>query len=383
MNIYNYPTKIYSGKDSLNAFVEAISSKSHKKILIVTDTNLIKIGLTKNLTDLLDKNHILYTYFSETHPNPIEADVEQGTKIYKGNNCDAIIAFGGGSPMDTAKVIKIMATHPEPISQYDEAAGGDQLIQNKMPPIYAIPTTAGTGSEVGRSGVIIMRDTGKKTIFFHPRLMPDIAVLDPTLTLDLPKNITAATGLDAFTHNLEAYFCPAFHPIADGIALQGLEMIIDWLPIAYNEGKNLQARENMQIAAAMGATAFQKGLGMIHSLAHPLSTRYGMHHGLTNALLLPFAVEFLENSKLSEEQNNKISRVKDLFNNRNFHEGNLSKGCRHFIETLGIKLGLSHHHVPKNDLESLSVEAFQDPCHLGNMIPVKPEDLLNVYEQAF
>lgn len=382
MNQYNFPTIILSGQGALTEFVNRLKAKSHQRVLIVTDETLKACGLLDNLTSLLDEQQVAFSLFAETHPNPVEEDVVKGTAVFKDTQCDSIIAFGGGSPMDAAKAIKIMAAHSSPLAQYDDAKGGDQMITEPMPPLYAIPTTAGTGSEVGRSAVIILAETGKKAIFFHPDLIPDIAVLEPQLTAGLPPHLTAATGIDAFVHNLEAYLSPGLHPMADGIALEGIELVLDWLPKAVDDGQNLKARERMLIAAAMGATAFQKGLGMIHSLAHPLSSRYNMHHGLANALLLPAGISFIEASDLNTDQRSRIDRVRSLFEKRGIN-GSLADCCRQFVESLGISLGMSGHGVLKSDLKALSIEALADPCHQTNMIPVGLDDLLNVYRASF
>ncbi|MDB5102943.1 MAG: iron-containing alcohol dehydrogenase [Fibrobacteres bacterium] len=383
MQQFNFPTIILYGEGSLNALAERIRGQV-RHVLIVTDATLVKAGLAAKVTAALQApGGIKATVFDGTHPNPIEEDVEKGLEAYKGNGCDALIALGGGSPMDTAKVIRFMAAHAGPLAQYDDAKGGDKLIVNAMPPLYAIPTTSGTGSEVGRSGVIILRATGKKTIFFHPRLMPDIAVLEPSLTAGLPPHITAATGIDAFTHCLEAYFVNAFHPLADGIAQEGIRLILKHLPIAYAEGSNLESRGAMQMAAAMGATAFQKGLGMIHSLAHPLSARYNTHHGLANALLLPAAIAFLEAKPLDDGAKVKLERVQDLFGEAGLAKATLSESCRNFFAILGVPFGLRNHKVPEGELEGLSQDAFEDTCHASNIIPVKREDLLAVYKAAY
>lgn len=382
MQQYNFPTTIYCGRGSMQALAETLKEKNHSRALVVTDSTLQKIGVLDMLTSLLDERGIPHAVFADTHPNPTELDVENGVRAFRENGCDSLIALGGGSPIDTAKVIKIMAAHPAPLEQYDEGRGGDRLITNPMPPLYALPTTAGTGSEVGRSAVIIMPGSGKKTIFFHPSLMPDIAVLEPELSAGLPPHITAASGIDALTHSLEAYFAPGLHPMADGIALEGIGLVLDWLPLAVRNGENLEARERMLLAATMGAVAFQKGLGMIHSLAHPLSTRYGMHHGLANALLLPYGVRFLEQADLSGERKSRIARVRSMFTERGSDSGALSESCKNFVESVGIRLGLLAHDVPEDDLEGLSDEAFGDPCHAYNMVPVTREDLLSTYRAA-
>jgi alcohol dehydrogenase class IV len=382
VNQYNFPTLILSGQGALAEFVNRLKAKNNQRVLIVTDETLKACGVLEKLTSLLDAQQVAFSVFAETHANPVEKDVEKGTAVFKDSQCDSILALGGGSPMDAAKAIKIMATHKPPLAQYDDAKGGDQRITEPMPPLYAIPTTAGTGSEVGRSAVIISAETGKKTIYFHPDLLPDMAVLEPELTVGLPSHITAATGVDAFVHCLEAYFAPGFHPMADGIALQGLELVLDWLPEAVKNGQNLDARERMLIAATMGAAAFQKGLGMIHSLAHPLSSRCNMHHGLANALLMPAAISFIENATLDTDQRNRVKRVQALFADRRYPSGSLSEMSLQFIKNLGIAPGLSSHGVLENDLELLAKEAFEDPCHPTNMIPVGFADLLFVYKVA-
>ena len=377
MNQYNFPTTILSGQGALVEFIQRLKGKSHQRMLIVTDNIIKSLGLLDQLTGPLAENGIAFDIFSDVHPNPIEDDVEKGTAVFKEQGCDSIIAIGGGSPMDAAKAIRILAAHPLPLAQYDDAIGGFEKITEPMPALYAIPTTAGTGSEVGRSAVIILRKSGKKAIFFHPRLIPDMAVLEPKLTEELPPHITAATGMDAFIHCLEAYFAPGLHPMADGIALQGMELILDWLPEAVKDGHNLDARERMLIAASMGATAFQKGLGMIHSLAHPLSSRHGLHHGLANALLLPAGIAFLEQADLNQEQASRIGRIWSMFEKQQRPADSLAQHCKNFIVDLGIHPRLSGHGITEADLEALSVEAFEDSCHQSNMIPVTRADLLS------
>jgi 4-hydroxybutyrate dehydrogenase len=379
---YNYPTTILLGQGALSEFAKRLKDKSHKKVLIVTDKTLEEIGIVKKLSDVLSAMNISYDVYSDTRPNPIEEDVEKGVVAYQTGNCDSIIGLGGGSPVDVAKVIKIMVSNPPPLSQYDDAKGGDSLIKKSMPPLYAIPTTSGTGSEVGRSGVIIMRDTGRKTIFFHPELLPSIAVLEPELTAGMSPFLTAATGMDAFVHCLESYFVNMFHPMADGIALQGIELILKWLPVACKKGKDLEAREKMQIAASMGAVAFQKGLGMIHSMAHPLSSLYGIHHGLANAILLPDSILFLEQSTLSVEQIAKIQKVRAIFAESGMGRESLSESCRTLCDTVGIKMGLLRHNIPESDLEKISTEAFKDGCHATNMVKVTQEDFKKVLKAA-
>jgi len=379
---YNYPTTILLGQGSLAEFGKRLKAKKHEKILVVTDKTLEEMGIVKKLTDVLSSQGIAYDLYTDIHPNPIEEDVEKGVIAYRSGGCDSIIGLGGGSPIDVAKIIKVMVSNPPPMAQYDDAKGGDALIKGPMPALYAIPTTSGTGSEVGRSGVIILRDTGRKTIIFHPELLPSIAVLEPELTAGMPPFLTAATGMDAFVHCLEAFFVNMFHPMADGIALQGLELVLTWLPIACKNGKDLNAREKMQIASSMGAVAFQKGLGMVHSMAHPLSSLYGLHHGLANALVLPDSILHLEQSHLSVEQMAKIQKVRAIFAECGLARPSLSESCRAFCEMVGIPMGLSKNRVPADGLARLSAEAFKDGCHGSNMVPVKENDFLKVLKAA-
>ncbi len=384
MKQFNYPTTIYFGEGALAAGAEQIARFGIKKPLLVTDETLAQIGLVETVVTELKGAGVAPVVFDRVHPNPTDEDVEQGTRCYRENGCDGLVALGGGSPMDAAKVIGIMAQHSDPLSQYDDAKGGDQKIEGqKLPRIIAIPTTAGTGSEAGRCGVIIMRDTGVKTIFFHPRLMPSLAILDPELTRDLPPGITAATGIDAFTHCLEAYFAPGFDPMADGVALEGMNLVVEYLPLAVKNGDDLDVRAKMLIAATMGATAFQKGLGMIHSLAHPLSSECGLHHGLANALMLPAAVGFIEGAELTAEQRTRLKKTVAIFDARWLPGEDLSSVCRSFFESLGIHFGLHHHGVEQGQLASLAGKAFADVCHQTNMIPVTEADLLAVYRSAF
>ncbi|MBN1495146.1 MAG: iron-containing alcohol dehydrogenase [Spirochaetes bacterium] len=379
---YNYPTTILLGTGALAEFAKRLKDKKHKKILIVTDAMIEKVGIVQKVADALSSLNIEYDVFSDIHPNPLEEDVEKGVIAYRAGACDSIIGLGGGSPIDVAKVIKVMVANPPPLSRYDDCQGGDRFITGPMPPLYAIPTTSGTGSEVGRSGVIIVRDTGRKTIIFHPELLPSIAVLEPKLTAGMPPFLTAATGMDAFVHCLEAYFVNMFHPMADGIALQGMELILKWLPAACKNGKDLEAREKMQIASSMGAVAFQKGLGMVHSMAHPLSSLYNMHHGLANAILLPDSMAFIERAKLTKEQKAKIKKVNSLFAECGIDRGSLSENCRAFVKKVGIKTGLVKYDVPESDAAKIGKEAVLDPCHASNIIPVKEKDFLTVLKKA-
>ncbi len=383
MQQFNYPTTIFYGEDCLQPLASAIKKSGYHKPLVVTDKTLVKLGLVSKLEGPFGIEGLKLTIFSETHTNPLEEDVERGILVYKDHDCDCLVALGGGSPIDVAKVIMLRVNHEGPLEPYDDALGGDRLIVNDMPPLYAIPTTAGTGSEVGRSGVVTLASTNTKTIFFHPDMLPKIAVLDPSFTIGLPPDLTVATGLDALTHNLEAFMAPGFHPMADGIALEGLRIVLSELPKVYKDGANVQARAKMLIAATMGATAFQKGLGMIHSMAHPLSTECGMHHGLANALCLPGCIEFIESSQLNSGQLKQIQRVKYIFNEYGYNQDTLALQCSSFFKSLGLQFGLKNHGVSEDQLGPLSQKAFKDPCHQTNMVPVTEEQFLKTFKRVF
>jgi alcohol dehydrogenase class IV len=383
MQQFNFPTTILYGEGALKEAAKRVKAMNFKHPLLVTDKTLVKFGLAEKILGVFKEQGIQCAVFDGVHPNPIEDDVDAGAKIYRAEKCDSVIALGGGSPMDAAKVIMLAVTHEGPLGKYDDAKGGDKYITNPLPPLFAIPTTAGTGSEVGRAGVIVMRETNDKTIFFHPTMLPKIAVLEPSLTVGLPANVTAATGIDAFTHCMEAYFSPGFHPMADGIALEGMRLIIKALPVAVKDGKNLEARGEMLVAASMGATAFQKGLGMIHSLAHPLSSECGLHHGLANALMLPKSVEFLEKSDLNKDQRERLARVQALFAEKGLAKKTLSESCAEFFKSLGIQFGLRNHGVREDQIEKLSDKAIKDGCHQTNMIPVTRDQLKAVFQAGF
>lgn len=383
---YNYPTIIYSGEGSAHSLGEFLQGSNHQKAMIVSDKQLVKLGLIQVLLEDLNFTNKDYVLFDGVHPNPIEDDVVKGVECYRKNACDYLIALGGGSPIDVAKVIKIMLTHPWPMEQYDDALGGSDLITKVMPELYAIPSTAGTGSEVGRSGVIILNHNKRKTIFFHPDLMPKMAILDPKYSMGLPQSITVATGVDALVHCMEAYLSPGFHPMADGIALEGIQLILENLPRVFKNGHDLEARNKMLMAATMGATAFQKGLGMVHSLAHPLSSQFGLHHGLANALMLIESLKFIDR-RVDErgEERDKLQRLEEVVKSvleKKMTSNKLVETLETFMKDLEIQFGISHHGIGESDLDKLSEEAFLDVCHHTNIIPVSQEDLRYVYGKS-
>ena len=304
---WNYPTTMWVGENRIKDLGSACKNLNIKKPLLVTDSGLAKSDIIKNALSSLKKEEILVELYSDVVGNPTGTNVNEGVECFKKNNCDGVIAFGGGSGLDVGKAIAFMSGQNLPIWDFEDV--GDNWTKansDKIAPIIAVPTTAGTGSETGRASVILNEDTGVKNIIFHPKFLPSIVILDPILTVGLPPKITAATGMDALAHNLEAYCAPGFHPMADGIALEGMRLINKWLLEAVNNGSNIEARMNMLTAASMGSTAFQKGLGAIHSLSHPVNALNNVHHGLSNAIFMPYVLTF--NRDVIE---NKIIKVCD------------------------------------------------------------------------
>ena len=290
---WNYPTTMWVGNNRIEDLAIACKSLGISRPLLVTDDGLAKSEIVLNAVKLLKDNNFSTEVYSKVVGNPTGTNVDEGVKSFKENNCDGVIAFGGGSGLDVGKAIAFMSVQTLPIWEFEDI--GDNWTKansDQIAPIIAVPTTAGTGSETGRASVILNEETGIKNIIFHPKFLPSIVILDPVLTLSLPANITAATGMDALAHNLEAYCAPGYHPMADGISLEGMRLINNWLLEAVNNGSNLEARMNMLTAASMGSTAFQKGLGAIHSLSHPVNALNNVHHGLSNAIFMPYVLTF-------------------------------------------------------------------------------------------
>jgi len=373
---WNYPTTVWVGEKRTEDLHLACKQLKIKKPLFVTDSGLAQSEMVKKIVDNLNKKSFQTKVFSEVKGNPIGSNVSQGVEAFRKGNHDGVIAFGGGSGLDVGKAVAFMSAQSRPIWDFEDV--GDYWTRansDGIAPIIAVPTTAGTGSETGRASAIVNEKTGIKKIIFHPKFLPSIVILDPILTVGLPPKLTAATGMDALAHNFEAYCAPGFHPMADGIALEGMHLIKKWLTIAYKDGKNLEARSNMLAAASMGSTAFQKGLGAIHSLSHPVNSLYNVHHGLSNAIFMPYVLTF--NKKEIENKIIKITEYLDL-KERTFD------AFLNWIMSLREELKIPHKlsdvaDVKKEDLEKLSKMALEDPSTSGNPKKLELKDMKTMY----
>jgi 4-hydroxybutyrate dehydrogenase len=373
---FSFPTNVVFGPGSVREVGGLAKGLGAKRALIVTDAGVSGAGLVSPVQESLTQAGVNCAVFEGVEPNPTEGNIEVGVEAFRDDGCDIVIAVGGGSALDGGKAVKLRVTHTGPFEQYDDNIGGDRLIRRDMPPLIAVPTTAGTGSEVGRSTVIICRATDRKTVFFSPYLMPDYAVCDPEITVTLPARITAATGMDALTHCVEAYLAKPYHPMADAIALGGIRLCGKSLRRAVEDGRDLEARTDMMMAAMMGATAFQKGLGVVHSLAHPLSSVAGMHHGTANAVLLPPVLEF--NAVVVPERLADIATVLEL--RREPQE--VIDWVRDLNRAIGIAGHLREYGVAEGLIPSMVEKAMQDGCHVNNPRACTADDMRRLYEAA-
>ncbi|PYF10721.1 hypothetical protein C8J30_104200 [Rhodobacter viridis] len=374
---WNYPTPIKFGCGRIAELAEHCKSVGITKPLLVTDKALASLPITSQALDVMDKGGLGRAVFSEVDPNPNEGNMAAGIAVYKAGGHDGVICFGGGSALDLGKMIALMADQRADLSVWDLEDVDDWYTRadaTKIAPIVAVPTTAGTGSEVGRAGVLTNSATHKKKIIFHPKLMPAVTICDPELTVGMPAFITAGTGMDALAHCLEAYCSPFYHPMSQGIALEGMRLVFENLPKVYKDPKDIEARAHMMSAAAMGAVAFQKGLGAIHSLSHPVGAVYGTHHGTTNACVMPMVLDY--NRAAIEERIEKAAAYIGI-------AGGFD-GFRAAVVALNKELNipdtLTKMGVKREDLDMLTEMALEDPSCGGNPIEMTRENTRALFD---
>ena len=378
LSSFSFPTPTLFGVGAIQELPPRAKRLGMQRPLVVTDAGLLNTDAFRKLAGALgatDQGKSWFV-FSGVHPNPIEQDVRDAGQVFVQNKCDGVIAFGGGSALDVGKAARLLVKRPG----LAFAKFYDETDWSGLAPCIAIPTTAGTGSEVGRSSVITLDATHRKAVLFNPELLAKLVILDPQLTAGLPPKLTAATGADALTHCIESFTCPQFHPMCDGIALEGIRLIVEALPRACANGNDLEARGHMLVAAAMGAVAFQKDLGVVHSLAHPLSAICGMHHGLANALCLVAGMKFCAARKpgiyrrVGIACGLEIQKVSDAEADQK-----TIAFMADFLAKLGLNTRLRDHGAKPEQLEALVAQAVDDPCHKTNVVPVAAEDFRKLY----
>lgn len=371
---WSYPTTVWAGPGRIAELPAACAKLGIERPLLVTDQGLGDAPMMRSALALVPGAGL----FAGVRGNPVAANIEEGLGVYRRGGHDGVIAFGGGSALDAGKVIAFMSGQTRPLWDFEDI--GDwwrRADSHGIAPIVAVPTTAGTGSEVGRAGVVINEATHQKKIIFHPRMMPGVVISDPELTVGLPPKITAATGMDAFAHCFEAYCAPGFHPLADGIALEGMRLIQTYLPRAYEDGNDIEARSRMLAAASMGATAFQKGLGGVHAISHPVGAHFNTHHGLTNAVLLPYIL--VHNRAAIEARLAVIARTLDLHGDP---FGALFEWILAFRSRLGVPHSLAELGVTLRDPQTIGQEAARDPCAAGNPLPTDAAGYTRIFRSA-
>jgi alcohol dehydrogenase class IV len=373
---YNFPTTIRFGAGSVKELADYLIKNNLSRPLLSTDATVAQLGFFKEIVNDLKKKNISVEVFHDIHKNPVKSDVYKGTEVFDQTNRDSIIGIGGGAALDVARAIVLRVNHREDLFKYDDLIGGDVFVTNDVPHFITIPTTAGTGSEVGRSAIIADDVTHQKKILFSPKLLAKIIFADPMLTMELPAFVTAATGMDALTHNMEAYIAKMPHPLCEGIALEGISLIHQSLVTAVNK-PDLESRSKMLIASLMGAVAFQKGLGVVHSLAHPLSSLLDTHHGLANAVNIPYGMEF--NVSGFEDKFKRIARTLEL-------KDESGAGVVKYLFELNSKVNIPHKlreiGVKQEHIETLSDLAVADFAHPNNPKPVTREDFKSLYLKA-
>ncbi|MBN2299160.1 MAG: iron-containing alcohol dehydrogenase [Deltaproteobacteria bacterium] len=381
---FSFPTQITFGPGARKLLPEHLSTLGIDKPLIVTDPGIKNTDILTAIEVVLKKSGVPFAVFSEVQANPYEEDVVSALKAFTSSSCDGVIGLGGGSPLDVAKVVPVLAVNDGPLSRYDVSTGGNLQIKGPLPSVITIPTTSGTGSEVGRCSVITSASQGSKFMVCNPLMMPGQAILDPELVVGLPSALTAYTGMDALTHNIEAFTVEDFHPMCDAIALKGIEFVAQYLERAVKNPGDIEARGYMMMAAMMGAVAFQKDLGAAHSLAHALSSVCGMQHGLANALCLVPVMKF--NMEISAHKYAEIARcfgIDTSVMTEMEAAGEAVEAVEDLIDRIAIPACLADAGVAESELPLLCDKAFEDSCHQTNPRPCTKGDLMMLYRQAY
>jgi alcohol dehydrogenase class IV len=375
---WNYPTKVRFGPGRIKELAETCRAAGISRPLLVTDPGLKPLPMIVEAIGFLEHGGLPCALFADVHPNPISADVEAGLKVFRSGHHDGVIVFGGGSAMDAGKAIAFMSGQKRPMWDYEDREDWwTRADPNGIAPVVAVPTTAGTGSEVGRAAVITDERDHTKKIIFHPKMQPVEVIADPELTLGLPPHITAATGMDALSHNLEAYCSPFWHPLGNGIALEGMRLVKEWLPVAVKTGNNIEARAFMLAASSMGATAFQKGLGAMHSMSHPCSSLKGTHHGLTNAVVMPYVL--VHNKGAIEE---KLAASARYLNLKDQSFNGFVDWILALREEIGIPNTLKEIGIDADLIPQMSPMAQEDPSTGGNPLPMTVAAFEGLYRNA-
>ncbi|HSS64054.1 MAG TPA: iron-containing alcohol dehydrogenase [Gammaproteobacteria bacterium] len=375
---WNYPTSIRFGPGRIGELPDACKQLGMRRPLLVTDPGLAALPMVGNAAELCRAAGLSCEVFARVRGNPVESNVSEGVEAYREGNHDGVVAFGGGSALDAGKAIALMVGQTRPLFDFEDRDDWwTRVNADGIAPVVAVPTTSGTGSEVGRASVITDGRDHTKKIIFHPKMMPAIVIDDPELTVGLPSHITAAVGMDALSHNLEAYCSAVYHPMAQGIALEGMRLIRDWLPVACSEGDNLMARAQMQVASTMGATAFQKGLGAMHAMSHPCGAVLDTHHGLTNAVVMPYVVIF--NRAEIGEKLSALARYLDL-GDPSFDS--VLRWILELRERIGIPHALSEIGVEEKHIETLAPMAEKDPSGATNPVALTTRNLSVLFDKA-
>jgi hypothetical protein len=372
---WNYPTSIRFGPGRIAELPDACRSLGMKRPLLVTDPALARLPMIATAVQACRDAELHCEVFSELQANPVEVNVTAGVDAYRRGRHDGVIAFGGGSALDTAKAIALMVGQTRPIWDFEDREDWYTRVDvSGMAPVVAVPTTAGTGSEVGRASVITDTRDHTKKIIFHPRMLPALVILDPELTVGLPARITAAVGMDALSHNLEAYCSPGFHPLADGIAVEGMRLIKEYLPRAVANGSDIEARAHMLVASSMGATAFQKGLGAMHSLSHPCSANLDTHHGLTNAVVMPYVLAWNREAIAP-----KLGRLAAYLGLAEHSFAGVQRWVLELRGEIGIPHTLNELGVTEPHARAFAPQALSDPSTGGNPLPMTERDFERLY----